>query len=70
MDTVRVACVFIAVLLAVGVGVGLGSGKMLFLSWSSFPSIVTRRKEPLDFWLAIAFFSFFAGVCVWHAIRR
>jgi hypothetical protein len=70
MDAERVVCVFLAVLIALGVGAGLGSGKMLFLSWFSFPGMVSRRKEPLDFWLAIAFFGVFVGLCVWGAIRR
>ena len=68
MNAERTVCVFLAVLFAVGIGAGLGSGKMLFLSWASSPRMVSRRKEPVGFWMAVAFFSVFAGLFVWTAI--
>ena len=70
MDALRFIWLLFAVAFAMVVGAGLGAGKTVLLSWGGFPRVVTRRKDPADFWLATASFSAFAAMFVYGACRN
>jgi hypothetical protein len=70
MDPFRLVWIVVAVALAVGIGAGLAAGKTVHVSRGSLPSIVHRRKEPLDFWMMIGLQAFAAAACIWVAVAR